>query len=127
MKSMKSITDRGPKKHPAPSMTETELWQQRARLTHLVKEVIVRALDLQIDPGEISDDEAIFGGGFNLDSVAALEIVFAIEEEFGFEVEDGDLQVELFDSVRALSNYVERKIGQEPPAGPVTDEACGPS
>lgn len=76
-----------------------------------VKEVIVKALDLRVEPEEIPDDETIFGGGIGADSTATLEIVFAVEEEFGIEVEDEDLRVELFDSVRSLTEYVRRKLG----------------
>jgi acyl carrier protein len=74
-----------------------------------VKEVIVRALHLQVAPDEIPDDETIFGGGLGADSTATLEIVFAVEEAFGIEVEDEDLRVELFDSVRSLTDYVRRR------------------
>ena len=33
-----------------------------------------------------------------------------MEEEFGLEVEDDELQAGLFDSVKALSKYVESKL-----------------
>ena len=81
-----------------------------ADITLRVKRLIVEALNLQVKPEEIPDDEAIFGGGFGLDSIATLEIVFAMEDEFGLEVEDDELQAGLFDSVNALSKYVERKL-----------------
>ena len=86
-----------------------------ADIRRRVKEVIVRALDLQVDPEEIPDDEVIFAGGIGADSTATLEVIFAIEEEFGIEVDDEDLRVELFDSVGTLAEYVKRK--QEEIAG----------
>ena len=75
-----------------------------------VKDVIVRALNLQVEPEEISDDEVIFGGGIGADSTGTLEVIFAIEEEFCIEVEDEDLRVELFDSVRTMAEYVRGKL-----------------
>jgi acyl carrier protein len=75
-----------------------------------VKQAIVRALDLEVTAAEIADDEVLFGGGLGADSVATLEIVFALEEEFGFAVDDDELRVELFDSVRSLVEYVEAKL-----------------
>jgi acyl carrier protein len=83
-----------------------------AGLTRRVKRVIIEALHLNVDPDEIPDDETIFGGGLGADSTAALEVLFAVEEEFGIEVEDEDLRVEMFDSVRALRDYVLRKQGE---------------
>ena len=78
-------------------------------ITRRVKQVFVQALELDIDPDEIDDDEPLFGEGLGADSIASLKIVFALEEEFGFEVDDEDLQVELFNSVRTLSQYIAKK------------------
>ncbi len=70
-----------------------------------IKGLIVAALGLDVDPAEIPDDEALFGG-MELDSMATLEIVAAIEEAFGIAVKDDELTVELFGSVNALAEYV---------------------
>ncbi len=95
-----------------------------AGIRRRVKEVIVRALGLQADPEEIPDGEAIFAGGIGADSGATLEVIFAIEEEFGIEVDDEDLRVELFDSVGTLAEYVKHK--QEEIAGePAPASAAG--
>jgi acyl carrier protein len=86
--------------------------QDGTDITQRVKEVVVQALKLNIDPDEIADDESLFGEGLGADSTATLEIIFALEEEFDFEADDEELRVELFDSVRTLSQYVTEKIGQ---------------
>ena len=78
-------------------------------ITRRVKQVFTQALELDIEPDEIDDDEPLFGEGLGADSIASLKIVFALEEEFGFEVDDEDLQVELFNSVRTLSQYIAEK------------------
>lgn len=77
-------------------------------LKEQIKHLIVAALGLDVDPAEIPDDEALFGG-MELDSMATLEIVAAIEEEFGITVEDDELTVELFGSVETLAEYVAGK------------------
>lgn len=77
-------------------------------LKEQIKRLIVAALGLDVDPAEIPDDEALFGG-MELDSMATLEIVAAIEEEFGITVEDDELTVELFGSVETLAEYVAGK------------------
>ncbi len=79
------------------------------RLRVQIKCLIVTALELDVIPAEIPDDEALFGGGMDLDSVATLEIVAAIEEAFGITVEDDELTAELFDSVEVLAEYVADK------------------
>ncbi len=75
-----------------------------------VKKVIVKALDLQVKPDEINERESVFGGGIGADSMASLQIIVGIEEEFGIEVEDEDLQVELFDSVLDMAEFVKQKL-----------------
>lgn len=77
-------------------------------ITRRVKQAFVQALELDVDPDEI-DDESLFGAGLGADSITSLKIVFALEEEFGFEIDDEDLQVELFNSVRTLSQYIAKK------------------
>jgi acyl carrier protein len=82
-------------------------------LRETIKGLIVTALDLQIHPDEISDNEVIFGGGLGADSTATLEIIFAIEDEFQIEVSDEELRIELFDSVDSLTDYVSQKLESE--------------
>jgi len=80
-------------------------------IEYRIKRMIVERLDLKIEPEDIEDEEMLFGGGLGLDSVATLEIVVGLEEEFGIEVLDEELRVELFDSVRSLADYVRKKKG----------------
>ncbi len=74
-----------------------------------VKSAIVQSLRLSIDPNDIADDELLFEG-VGVDSIAALEIIFALEQEFGIEVDDEELRVDLFDSVNSMVRYVSGKL-----------------
>ena len=78
-------------------------------LNHRIKQLIVTTLGLEVTHEEIPDDEALFSGGMDIDSIATLEIVAAIEKEFGITVEDDELTIELFDSVTTLAAYVAGK------------------
>lgn len=46
-----------------------------------------------------------------MDSVVVLQLVLAIEEEFGVTVEDGDIGAENFGDLQSLSAFVEAKLG----------------
>ena len=87
----------------------------RGDIAQRVKQALVRGLQLKVNPEDIADDESLFGEGLDADSIAALEIVFALEEEFGFEVEDEDLRVDLFDSVSTLASYIEGRLALQSP------------
>jgi acyl carrier protein len=83
-----------------------------------VKQVIIRKLSLEVDPDEIGDDDQLFGGGMGLNSMATIEIIVGLEEEFEIEVPDEDLRVELFDSVKTMADYVRGVISETPELRP---------
>lgn len=73
-----------------------------------LKDMIVRVLMLEgVAPGDIGDDDRLFGGGLGLDSVDALELAIHIEEELGVKMPDDDRAREAFASVAAIARYVE--------------------
>lgn len=73
--------------------------------------VIAAALNLEsLDVQTISADAPLFGqaiGGWGLDSIDALEIALAIQQNYGVEIRSEDEAVKrAFASIRALSAYV---------------------
>ncbi len=84
-----------------------------------VKRTIAATLGLDVDPEEIPDDEPLFGEG-GASSVASLELIAGLEEEFGFEIDDEELRIELFETSDAIVDFVLAKLAagsQEPSAG----------
>ena len=79
-----------------------------------VKQVIIRTLSLEVDTEEIDDEDQLFGGGLGINSMATIEIIVGLEEEFGIEVPDDDLRVELFDSVQTMADYVRTALHKVP-------------
>ena len=86
-------------------------------IEHRVKQVIIRTLSLEVDAEEIDDEDELFGGGLGLNSMATIEIIVGLEEEFGIEVPDEELRVELFDSVQTMADYVRTARQKVPAAG----------
>lgn len=83
-----------------------------------IRQLVVQALQLEVEAGEIDADEPLFGGQSAVDSIGSLDIAAAIEEEYGFRIPDEDLRVELFDSVRSLAAYVCLRIARGATAPP---------
>jgi len=72
-----------------------------------VAELIVSALNLDMDPGEIEADAALFGDGLGLDSIDVLEIALVISKKYGFQLKsDNEDNIRIFSSLRALSTYI---------------------
>jgi acyl carrier protein len=73
-----------------------------------IKRLIVHSLNLDgVRPETIDDDAPLFGEGLGLDSVDALELVVALEKEFGIKIKSQELGREVFSSVASLSQFIE--------------------
>lgn len=64
---------------------------------------------------DLQPEEDIFALGF-VNSLLAMQLVAFVEKEFGIRVEDEDLDLDNFRSIRAISNLIARKTGAEAPA-----------
>jgi len=54
----------------------------------------------------------LLGSVPELDSMAVLTVLNAIEEQFGITVADDDISADTFETVGSLCTYVESKLGQ---------------
>jgi len=59
-----------------------------------------------VRPEDIQTDEPIFGGGLNLDSIDALELVAILEQDYGIRISDRSVADKAFASVRSLADFV---------------------
>ena len=75
-----------------------------------IKRLIVDSLHLEgIQPEMIQDEAPLFGEGLGLDSVDALELVVALEKEFGIKIKSQEMGREVFSSVSSLSQFIEAR------------------
>ena len=69
--------------------------------------MLVENLMLKIGPEEIGDDQPLFGpGGMGLDSVDALQLVVALEKNFGLKIPDAELARSILQSVNSIADAV---------------------
>jgi acyl carrier protein len=57
---------------------------------------------------DLGADTPLLGAMPELDSMAVLELVSAVEDRFGFEVDDSDVTGEVFETVGSLADFVDR-------------------
>lgn len=71
-------------------------------------DLIVSALQLEMEPEAIEPEGTLFGEGLGLDSIDALELALAISRAYGFELRsDDERNRQIFASLRSLSRHVE--------------------
>ncbi len=75
-----------------------------------LKRIIIDYLNLEGMTTDMIEDEApLFGDGLGLDSVDALELVVALEKEYGIRIENPESSREAFTSVSTLAAFVEQQ------------------
>jgi len=72
-----------------------------------VKQLIIDSLRIEgMSPHEIGTDDPLFGDGLGLDSIDALQLVVAMEKEYGVVVPDAATGSTVFVSVRSMAAYI---------------------
>lgn len=77
-------------------------------LEHEIKELIISSLSLEdISADDIDSTAPLFGEGFGLDSIDALELGLALQKRFGVSLSaDSEETRRHFGSVQALAGFV---------------------
>jgi acyl carrier protein len=80
-------------------------------LKERIKQLMVENLMLQITTAEIADDLPLFGpGGLGLDSVDALQLVVALDKNFGLKIRDPEAAREILQNVNTMVEAVQQKL-----------------
>ena len=77
-----------------------------------VKAVLVETLGIEDRADSIDVSTELFGGLPELDSLAVLELITALEDRLGITVDDNDFNGEIFETLGSLTEFVEGKLRQ---------------
>ena len=79
------------------------------RLKMDLKRLIVEECDLMIDPGEIHDDDPLFGSAapLGLDSIDALQISIAIQNKYGQMITDSKQMRRIMKSINTFADFIQ--------------------
>jgi acyl carrier protein len=73
-----------------------------------IKQMLVDNLMLKISAAEIGDDQPLFGpGSLGLDSVDALQMVVALEKNYGLKLSDAEAARKTMQTVNAIAAAVQ--------------------
>jgi acyl carrier protein len=75
-----------------------------------IKRLLVENLMLQISAEEIGDDQPLFGpGSLGLDSVDALQLVVALDKNYGLKLSDTEVARKAMQTVNTIAAAIEGK------------------
>lgn len=82
-------------------------------LNDRLKELIISTLRLKdTTPADIADDAPMIGGGLELDSIDALEVVVAIEKAYGVKIDSSEDSKRALGSVNELAAFIREKAAK---------------
>jgi acyl carrier protein len=80
-----------------------------------IKRLLVENLMLQTSAEEIADDLPLFGpGSLGLDSVDALQIVVALDKNYGLKIPNPEAAKTILQSVNTIATAVEARLAAKP-------------
>jgi acyl carrier protein len=79
-------------------------------LKRQIKLMLVENLMLKISPAEVADDQPLFGpGGLGLDSVDALQLVVALDKNYGLKLSDTEVARKTMQTVNTIAAAIESR------------------
>ena len=84
--------------------------EDTTQLKQRIKEILVENLMLQVTANDITDDKPLFGPeGLGLDSVDALQLVVALDKNFGLKIPDPAAAKQILENVNTIAAAIEAK------------------
>ena len=75
-----------------------------------VRTCLVATLQLASGVDALDADTRLLGGIPELDSMAVVTVILALEEYFGFEADDDEISADTFETLGTLCAFVESKV-----------------
>ena len=75
-----------------------------------VKDLLCQVLQLDEHTNALSENSKLLGALPELDSMAVVNILTALEEHYDFTVQDDEISTDIFATVGTLSAFVEHKL-----------------
>jgi acyl carrier protein len=75
-----------------------------------VRDVLVQVLSLGDRKNALNANSALLGSIPELDSMAVVSLITALEENFGITVDDDEISASTFETLGSLARFVEEKL-----------------
>jgi acyl carrier protein len=76
----------------------------------LIKDLQIKIVDVlnlsDVQPDDIETDKRLVGGALGIDSIDVLEMAIMIEKDYGVKIDNKELGVKVFATLRTLAEYI---------------------
>ena len=73
-----------------------------------VRAVLTETLGIEDRAGTLDPETQLFGSIPELDSLAVVEVITALEDRFDFQIDDDEFSGDVFETVGSLADFVEQ-------------------
>jgi len=77
-----------------------------------VRNIIGDVMSLGDRKASLKEESVLLGNIPELDSMAVVNVITALEEHFGIAVNDDEISAEAFETLGSLTRFVEQKLNQ---------------
>lgn len=72
-----------------------------------LKEKLIETLNLiDVQADDINENDPLVGGNLDIDSIDVLEMVIMIEKDYGVKIDNQELGVKVFASLKTLAEHI---------------------
>lgn len=75
-----------------------------------LRELLRDTLQIGEKADDLTEGSRLFGALPEFDSVAIINVVMAIEQEFGVAIPDRELSADIFETMDSLGRFISRKV-----------------
>ena len=84
-----------------------------ASVKEQLKPIILKSLRItDLTPDDLRDDQPLFGGELEIDSIDVLQLIMEVERHFGIKLVQGTFNQKYLESVDALASAIESKVAE---------------
>jgi len=74
--------------------------------------VLVEVLQLGDQSQQLNENSQLLGAIPEFDSMAVVSVLTRLEEDYGFFIDDDEIDADTFESIGTLTNFIEQKINE---------------
>ena len=82
----------------------------REEIIQKLRNLIYKKLEIDARTEELGESTLLIEFGLGVDSVSTIEFIVALESEFGIEIDEAEINPEMFSTMNSVAAYISEKL-----------------